>query len=69
MRLYSESNGSYSQTLKIGSYKSEVEVTRDGQQLFKGEATHIIDNGHVLSFKDNEGKKHEFVKGYNNSTL
>lgn len=59
--ILSQSIGNYSQTIRIG-YKNEVEVKRNGQELFKGEATHIIDNGNKLSFKDKNGKQHDFVK-------
>jgi hypothetical protein len=57
----SETIGNYSQTIRIG-YKNEVEVIRDGKELFKGEATHINDNGRVLKFKDMNGKEYDFVK-------
>jgi hypothetical protein len=59
--IISETIGNYSQTIKIG-YKNEVEVVIDGKELFKGEATHINDNGQVLKFKDMDGKQYEFVK-------
>lgn len=59
--IMSETIGSYSQTIRIG-YKNEVEVRKDGKELFKGEATHINDNGQVLKFKDMNGKQYEFVK-------
>ena len=64
--IMSETIGNYSQTIRIG-YKNEVEVKevevrKDGKELFKGEATHINDNGQVLKFKDVNGKQYEFVK-------
>jgi hypothetical protein len=59
--ILSETIGSYSQTIKIGC-KNEVEVYKDGKELFKGEATLIIDNSYKLSFKDKEGRKYEFLK-------
>lgn len=59
--IISESIGSYSQTIKVG-HKNEVEVRRDGKELFKGEATHIVDIGNKLTFKDKDGKEYAFVK-------
>lgn len=61
MTVLSQIIGNYSQTIRIG-YKNEVEVKINGEVVFKGEATHIIDNGNKLSFKDKDGKQYEFVK-------
>lgn len=61
MRVFNEMIGDYSQTIRIGQ-KNEVEVYKNGEELFKGEATNIIDRGNTLSFKDMEGKQHQFVK-------
>lgn len=41
---------------------NEVEVNMDGKELYKGKATHIIDEQNKLTFKDVEGKQHEYVK-------
>lgn len=59
--ILSETIGNYSQTIRIG-YRNEVEVTKNGKVLFKGEATYIVDTRNILSFKDKEGIKYEFVK-------
>jgi hypothetical protein len=59
--IISETIGNYSQTIRIG-YKNEVEVRKDGKELFKGEATQINDNGQVLKFKDMNASQYEFVK-------
>lgn len=59
--ILSETIGNYSQTIRIGR-KNEVEVRVDGKGVFDGEATHIIDTGDRLSFKDKNGNLHEFVK-------
>ena len=41
---------------------NEVEVHRDGEELYNGKATHIIDERNKLTFKDAEGKQHEYIK-------
>lgn len=61
--ILSQSIGSYSQTIRIKNVgDNEVEVRRDGQELFNGAATHIIDNHNKLTFKDKTGKQYEFIK-------
>ncbi len=60
--ILSQTFGNYSQTIRIGCYKNEVEITKNGKELFKGGATHIVDNGGKISFKDINGKQYEFVK-------
>jgi hypothetical protein len=59
--IMSETIGNYLQTIRIG-YKNEVEVRKDGKELFKGQATHINDSGQVLKFKDMNREEYEFVK-------
>ena len=59
--ILSETIGHYSQTIRIGR-KKEVKIRVDDKEVFSGEATHIIDTGNKLSFKDKSGNHHEFVK-------
>lgn len=66
MRIFQESIGDYSQTIRISSV-NEVEVSKNGKILFKGEATNIIDTWTTLSFKDEGGKRHEFLKRVTNT--
>lgn len=62
--ILNEHIGSYSQTLRINMRggDNEVEVRREGKVLYNGMATHIIDKGNKLQFKDAEGKQHEYIK-------
>lgn len=53
--------GNYSQTIRIG-HKNEVEVKIEGKEVFKGEATNIVDLGGKLSFNDLDGKQYAFIK-------
>lgn len=52
----------YSQTLRIGHHKNEVEVKQNGKTMYSGLATNIVDEYNKLSFKDKDGKKHEYIK-------
>lgn len=55
--------GDYSQTIRINDYKdNEIIVKKANKVLYDGIATHIIEDGRVLKFKDDKGKQHEYVK-------
>jgi len=62
MTIFNQIIGSYSQTIRIGRDKNEVEVSRNGREIFKGEAKNILDTNSVLSFIDATGRKYEIVK-------
>lgn len=58
----SESIGSYSQTIRVFSRHNEVKVSRNGQILYEGKATHVVDKDNLLTFKDEQGNQHGYIK-------
>lgn len=68
VRTMVENCGDYSQIIKLG-FKNEIKVTMNNEELFNGEATHIVDSGNKLSFKDINGKFYEYIKYNLNTTL
>ena len=62
--ILSQSIGSYSQTIRVNRCggNNEVEVRREGIELYDGVASHIVDEHNKLRFKDVDGKQHEYIK-------
>lgn len=50
------------QKLTIGQGKNYLYLEINNKTVFDGVATHIIDDGYNISFKDKDGKQHEYVK-------
>lgn len=69
MKVLTEITRSYSQILRINrGGDDEVEVHKEGKELYKGVATHIIDSSDKLTFKDAEGNQREITKRFNTIT-
>lgn len=48
----------YSHTLRVFKNRdSEVEIHKDGKEVYNGIASHIVDDGFTLSFKDKDGNQ------------
>lgn len=60
--ILTESNGYYSQTIRVYKDAVDVEVKINGELKFCGIATNVISNKTHLTFKDEFGNNHSFQK-------